>query len=405
MYALTLMMFAGVFEGEDYQDVAVSSYTQSLDPLSKPSGLQIKVQRLIETQNVSTSPTGERASLSLWRNAEGEVQLDELEVRSLLFSLRSRPHLGETLDIGLLVGDWDEVVAHGQGKNTQWLVYTPIALHLLGLARNDMDADDRLKYYTGASGGIGGEATLQLAGPAGLHTRGETRLSSKNRWRNNDVNTTRHELEVEVDLGMSWRQKNRQWIVSAWGERLWRWDPRDDLGRNGVDRQHESTGLRLTVRRYKANSSLELEPDLDAVLKRLRKGIEPSDPHADLEHLAPNPPIPLDAIAETQAMVSKTLSRRSPLLVHWSEPEILKHFQPVLPEGVTEQNATCKLRFFIDSEGRPYEIKPEACAAPLLGPAMAAAWQWRLAPFAERGEIHPIQFLYSVRWQKSQGVP
>ncbi len=34
MYALTLMMFAGVFEGEDYQDVAVSSYTQSLDPLS-----------------------------------------------------------------------------------------------------------------------------------------------------------------------------------------------------------------------------------------------------------------------------------------------------------------------------------------------------------------------------------
>ncbi|MEE2751040.1 MAG: hypothetical protein VX519_06400 [Myxococcota bacterium] len=403
MYALTLMLFAGVFEGEDYQDVAVSSYSQQLDPFAAPSGLQIQGQRLIETQNNATSPTGERASLSLWRNAAGEVQLDEMEVRSLLFSMRSRPHLGETLDIGLLVGSWDEVLTHGQNKNARWLVYSPIALHLLGLARNDMDADDRLKYYAGGSTGLGGEATLQLIGPAGLHGRGETRLTSKNRWRNNDVNTIRHEIEVAMDLGVSWKHQNRQWILSAWGEKLWRWEPRDDLGRNGVDREHESAGLRLTYRGYKSDSNTDSE--LDAVLSRLRKSIEPSDPNADLEHLAPNAPIPLDPNAEALAMVSKTATGAAPLLVHWSEPEILKRFLPVLPEGISEQDANCKLRFFIDSEGRPYEIKPEACAPPLLGPAMAAAWQWRLVPFTERGEIHPIQFLYSVRWQKSQGAP
>ncbi len=403
MYALTLLMFAGVFEAEDFQDVSASSYSHGLDPLSSPSGLEIKGQRLIETQNESTSPTGERASLSLWRNAEGEVRLDELEVRSLLFALRSRPHLGEDIDIGLLVGAWDEVLLHGQGKNTQWMVYTPIALHLLGLARNDMDADDRLKYYTGFSTGLGGEATVRVAGPAGAHARGESRLSSKNRWRNNDVNTTRHELEVALDVGVSWIQQDRQWILSAWSERFWRWDPRDELGRNGVDRQQESAGLRLTLRRYKGDE--RADPDLDAVLSRIRKGIEVSDPNDDMEHLEPNPPIPLDPNAEVQAMVSKTHAGDSPLLVHWSEPEILQRLLPVLPEGVTEQDATCKLRFFIDAEGRPYEIKPEACDAPLLGPAMAAAWQWRLAPFTERGEIHPIQFLYSVRWQKSPGAP
>ena len=84
--------------------------------------------------------------------------------------------------------------------------------------------------------------------------------------------------------------------------------------------------------------------------------------------------------------------------------EILQQDLPVLPIGVNEEEAVCKLRFFVDANGAPYEIEAEECSPPLLGPAMASAWQWRMAPFTERGEIHPIQFLYSVRWNKSKGA-
>jgi hypothetical protein len=91
-----------------------------------------------------------------------------------------------------------------------------------------------------------------------------------------------------------------------------------------------------------------------------------------------------------------------PMLVHWSEPEVVARELPHLPEGMTEEEAECRLRFFVDTEGAPYEIQPEACAPPLLGPAMSAAWQWRMEPFMDRGEAHRIQFLYRVRWDAGE---
>ena len=71
MVPLPLLLFAGIFDGEDYQDIAVSPYAETAEDLFAPNGLEISAHRLIETQNESTSPTGEQASLRFWKDDDG----------------------------------------------------------------------------------------------------------------------------------------------------------------------------------------------------------------------------------------------------------------------------------------------------------------------------------------------
>jgi len=201
---------------------------------------------------------------------------------------------------------------------------------------------------------------------------------------------------------------DRDWVLDAWGENLLRWDPRDEAGRDGVNLQYDAAGIRLTMRLHPPKK--EAEADLDDLLARLREGVASSDPMADLEGLLPSPPVALDpeAVVEEMAQSPKGITGSSqeassePLIVHWSEPEVVARELPHLPEGVSEEEAECRLRFFVDTEGAPYKIQPEACPPPLLGPAMSAAWKWRMEPFVERGEAHRIQFLFRVRWDAGE---
>lgn len=417
MQVIPMLLVAGLFTSEDYTAWSVGTWDAVPDPLAvpadpamlaEPAGIEVSLHRVFEMSSRSTSPTGERYSMRLSRDPAGGVTLEDLEVRSLLVSLRSRPALGDKLDLGLMVGSWDEVLAHDKGNRTQWSIHSPVAIHLLGFSRNDMDDEDRMKYYAGLAGGIGGESLTRLVGRVGVHAEGETRIRSVNRWRSGRANATRHELETQLGLGVSWMGADRDWVLDAWGENLLRWDPRDDAGRDGVNLQYDAAGLRLTMRLHPPKQ--EAEADLDDLLARLREGVASSDPMADLDGLQATPPIALDpeAVLEEMASTSKDTEGSSmetsaePLLVHWSEPEVVALELPHLPEGMTEEEAECRLRFFVDAEGAPYEIQPEACAPPLLGPAMSAAWQWRMEPFVERGEAHRIQFLYRVRWDAGE---
>jgi hypothetical protein len=54
---------------------------------------------------------------------------------------------------------------------------------LLGLSNNDMDADDRVKYYVAAGAGLGGDVVLKVAGPIGLQARVDAGTVSTNRFR------------------------------------------------------------------------------------------------------------------------------------------------------------------------------------------------------------------------------
>ncbi len=64
--------------------------------------------------------------------------------------------------------------------------------------------------------------------------------------------------------------------------------------------------------------------------------------------------------------------------VHWSEVEVLHRVPPKMPDAARRADITeekCNIRFFIDEQGVPYDVKAEDCPDMFVASAMEAAWQ------------------------------
>lgn len=397
-----------LFPTSDHSELMVSFYgfeAQDAPMLANASAVPSPVdslgltwRRLSDTEDADEDDTGtgELMRLRMTRDANGDVSLENLEVEFLLASLRSRPALGDKLDFSLLVGSWDEVWRWGDTGRMQWQFYSPMRLNLLGFANNDMDDDDKLKYYIGAGAGVGGEVLVRVAGPLAVQARLDAELSAKNRYRREGRNTTRQELDTNAELALGWLLPRHAILLGAWGQQVTQWEPRDEDGRDGIDRQYLATGVNLSMRFYKDREIFE-EPDLDQLLDAIRQqegANDPSDglftrPTGSRDDPEPQPLDPDNAVPSPDVRDPSL-----PLEVHWSEVEPTAGNEPVLPAGLAP-GATCTLRFFVDPTGQPYDIRPEQCPSELLAPTMEAAWTWRFKPIVENGDTVSAQFAYT----------
>jgi len=396
-----------LFPTSDHREVGVGPYAfdsaagpQLVDrlPTANPQGLELMTRRVFDTEDSlfeeDTTPTGQGMRLRMYRGADGQVVLDQFQLESLPLNLRIRPDLGDTLDIGLFAGSWDEVWRFGDTGRMQWRVYSPLNLTLLGMSRSDMGTED-LRYYASVGTGLGGEFLARVAGPVGVQGRAEVEGNARRRRDRVDVHhTTRQEVRGELELGLSVITAKQAWVVGLWGEHVSQWEPFDEAGRDGVDRTYFATGARISGRFYKERERSLPVPgmpgigedvgDIDALLEALRREAEEETlEEAPLEEI-------LEEVEEEEPVST------GPLEVHWSELEITAQVAPVWPADVAE-DASCSVRFFIDPLGTPYDVRPEDCAAELVPATMEAAWGWRFAPVEDDSGTVAAQFVYSVQ--------
>ena len=259
-----------LYPNGDHHHLNVSLYAQDLSSqaitLQNPQyGVDLRYRRLFSTNDPDVSPTGEGASLRFTQGENGGVQLDQLKVESFFFNVNMRPQRGDIFEMGLLLGSWDEVWLYRDSHRVQFQMYSPVNLNLIGLSKNQMDDDNRLKYFISAGAGLGTDLLLRAVGRFGIHTRLEGRVRSINRHLAQAPNSVRHELSGAAELGISWLQDSKAWQIGGWLEHITRWEPRDAEGRDGIDQQYFAGGVQLSARFYKRSSS-ELEPDLDKLL-------------------------------------------------------------------------------------------------------------------------------------------
>jgi hypothetical protein len=424
---LTLGLMTTLFPTGDHREVGLGAYgytagplvdpVESFDTLLMPQGVELLYRRVYDTEemlNDDGSATGNNGHLRLTRDATGAPQLDSFVFESPLINVRARPTLGDQIDVGLLLGRWDEVWRYGDNGRVQWRFFTPMQVTLLGLSNNDMDPDDRLKYYVAAGAGLGGDAVLKVAGPIGLQARVDAGTVSTNRMRAGP-NSTRHELDVNAELGLTLLLEKQAWVLGGWVNHVTQWDPRDAEGRDGVDRQYMAGGARLSVRFYEERElpipEIAEEPDLDALLRSLMEGAEEGEeakpglfdrPGGPRREAPPEPPEEvLEGVIGTQGqgdggVIGGVVAPRDPsvpLELHWSEVAQLSGEPVVWPAGAAA-DASCKVRFVIDPTGSPTDIRPEDCAADLLPAVMKAAWTYRFSPAMEAGSAVSAQFVY-----------
>lgn len=399
-----------LFPTSDHREVGVGPYAfdsaagpQLVDglPTGNPQGLEIMTRRVFDTEDSlfdeDTSPSGQGMRLRMYRDDAGAIVLDHFQLESLPLNLRVRPDLGDTLDIGLFAGSWDEVWNFGDTGRMQWRVYSPLNLTALGMSKSDMGTED-LRYYASIGTGLGGEILARVAGPVGLQAMAEVEASARRRRDRVDVHhSTRQELTAEAEIGVSILTDKQAWVVGLWGEHITQWEPFDEGGRDGVDRTYFATGARISGRFYKERErSLPVpgglgdgvDTDIDALLEALRR--EASEETYD-DHEGDG--VESDEPVETAPEESEEVG---PLEVHWSELEIQEQVAPLWPADVAE-DATCSVRFFVDPLGTPYDVRPEDCPSKLLAPTMEAAWGWRFAPVEEEGETVSAQFVYTLQ--------
>jgi hypothetical protein len=84
-----------------------------------------------------------------------------------------------------------------------------------------------------------------------------------------------------------------------------------------------------------------------------------------------------------------------PLEVHWSEVEVINRVDPEWPADVPD-GTECSMRFFVDTTGVPYDVRPVSCPSELLPATMKAAWDWRFAPIVEHGDTVSASFQYTI---------
>lgn len=399
-----------LFPTSDHSELLASFYgfeaqqgpllSEAAAAVSTPEAVGLTWRRLSDTEDARNGDgdtgTGEMARIRLVRQADGTIAIEDMQVEFLLMSVRSRPTLGDKLDFSLLVGSWDEVWRWGDTGRMQWRFYTPMRLNLLAFANNDMDDDDKLKYYIGAGTGVGGEVLLRVAGPLAVQAKAEAEVSAKNRYRREGRNTTRQELEANAELGIGWLFPKRALMLGGWAQHVTQWEPRDEEGRDGIDRQYLAAGVNLSMRFYKEREIID-EPDLDELLEMLRQQEGEADPTDGLfTRPADETGAPTDEVPDEGALSAIPVERdpSQPLEVHWSEVEATTSGEPPLPAGAAA-GSTCTVRFFIDPTGQPYDIRPEACPPELLASTMEVAWTWRFKPIVENGDTVSAQFSYT----------
>ncbi len=397
-----------LFPSPDHQELGVGPYAHEVGEVVLAEGAQLDATgmdimwRRTKDSLADHTGTGESARIRLSSDPERGVVVDNLSLDSMLLSMRVRPELGDAFDLGLLLGTWEEVWKAGDNGRTQWRVFSPVSLTLLGFSNTDQDDDQRLKHYISAGMGIGGETIARIAGPLGLQTRLDAKGRTTNRHRNGDVNTTRHETALNAELGLSWLRSKQAWVLGGWAEHRTQWEPRDLEGRDGVDRQYFAGGVRLSARFYQ-----DATPDLDAemfdaelaeMLEQLRE-LE-DEPTALVE--PDDEPVAVEGITIEEALGSVDAEpsddRVDNTQVHWSEVAIAERIDPIFPLGLDAavDTGTCTVRFFVDKSGTPVNIKPEVCESVFLKPTMQAVWQWRFEPLLEDGAAVPVEFLYTV---------
>lgn len=360
-----------------------------------PQGLDLQMRRVFDTEDSGeddVSGTGTQWRLRAYRAPDGTFHIDELSVENPLFLVRQRPLLGDTFDLGVITGRWDEIWAFGNTERVQWRVWSPIQVTLLGLSNNDMDDTDRLKYYIAGGFGFGAEGMVKLLGPVGVQARVDAGTTSTNRMREGK-NATRHELELNAEASLGLMLGKQAWLLGAWGSQVTQWDPRDAEGRDGVDRQVLAGGVRLSARFYKDRElPLEGTMDFDALLRELQEQMEaeegaprglfdkPGDPEG-------GPTENLDG-----GKLGGGAAGPSLLEVHWSEVEVLSGRAPELPAELPA-DTLCELRVDIDPTGHPYAIEPLSCPDSVRAPVMAAAWTWTFTPVQSAGDTVPARFV------------
>lgn len=392
-----------LFPTSDHREIGVGPYgfdqtagPQLVNGIPSPpvEGLELMQRRVFDTEDAlfesNTTPTGQGGRLRMYRAANGQIVLDQLVIESLPLNLRIRPDLGDTLDIGLFAGSWDEVWKFGDTGRMQWRVYSPLNVTALGLSKSDMGTDE-LRYYASVGGGVGGEILARIAGPVGVQVRAEGEANARRRREraNNVHHSTRQELRAEAELGLSLLTEKQAWVLGLWGEHLWQYEPFDAGGRDGVDRTYFATGARISGRFYKDRERQlpvpGLDPDradIDALLEAIRR--EAAEETLPVEEPAAAPEVP--EVPE------------GPLEVHWSELEVVGQVAPTWPWNV-DSETTCSIRFFVDPTGQPYDIRPEDCSQELLPATMEAAWGWRFTPVVEGEDTVSAQFVYTLTIQ------
>ncbi len=397
MPAVSTAALLAMFPSPDHTEVGVGPYGYDTAPAamefqglpSPGEGLELMGRRIFDTTDPDITGTGENFRLRLYRNQDGLVRLDQLSYDGLLFSVRYRPELGDKLDLSALFGTWEEVWAWDTGRS-QYRLFLPLTLTALGFSNTDQDEDERLKYYAAAGAGVGGEALVRLVGPIGVQLRAEAKAKSTNRHRGGEINTVRHEVRGAAELGLSYLRERQAWILGSWAEQITQWEPRDDDGADGVDRQYFAAGLRLSGRFYKddpygdVDDGLDLEMLLDALRVREEVLDEPAEPAAPPEG---------GATPEGEPGI---------LEVHWSELQFVERVDPSYPEGATGEGR-CTVRVAIDEAGQPSDVRAEDCAEPWLKPAMQAAWGWSFQPIEQDGVAVPAEFVYTVIFEDPEG--
>jgi hypothetical protein len=400
--AATTTALLAMFPSPDHNEIGIGPYSHDVADQALPveqlfvpgEGIELMGRRVFDTTQDGITGTGENLRLRLYRDSEGVVQLDSLSYDSLLFSVRSRPELGDQFDLGLLFGSWEEVWAWDTGRS-QYRLFAPVTLTLLGFSNTDQDEDSRMKHYISAGGGFGGEVMTRVVGPVGLQARAEGKARTTNRHRGGDINLTRHEVRGAAELGLSWLRDRQAWVLGGWVEHISQWENRDEDGASGVDRQYLGAGVRLSARFYKGTPVTDIEQemvDLDMLLDALQTREEVLQ--------ARESAIAEETSGEAEVLVPEVAPHAEAdegeaTLVHWSELAFVRRVEPIYPKGALGEGR-CTVRLFVDDEGQPSDVKAEDCPEPWLRPTMQAVWQWKFTPVEEEGQAIPVQFLYTL---------
>jgi hypothetical protein len=108
------------------------------------------------------------------------------------------------------------------------------------------------------------------------------------------------------------------------------------------------------------------------------------------------PPVPL---APGAAVAPSCGPPSDVACVRWTEVKVLTRVQPVMPPVIRSWppgDYPCKVRFYIDEQGVPYQLDFANCPEELQPSAREAAWQWRFSPMTKEGQPQKAMFILTI---------
>ncbi len=88
--------------------------------------------------------------------------------------------------------------------------------------------------------------------------------------------------------------------------------------------------------------------------------------------------------------------------VSLAEVKAIHRVAPEMPKAARSMDfdeLRCQLRFFIDEQGVPYDVKPEDCPELFHASALEAAYQWRFTPMEVDGEPSESHFVLVILYR------